>query len=122
MILLRRNLREMEYIPYEGESDIDPDTGRHTGDPIPQYGEPIPFKGNLSTPSGHTNATFYGEDIRYTHTLMMEPPDWDEPVNEHGLVRDGEDLYDITAVRLSLNYLSLALRRQTVNHADGDGT
>lgn len=119
MILLKRNLKEMEYIPYEGESDIDPDTGRHTGEPIPSYGEPIPFSGNISVPSLYANPTFYGEDIRYTHTLVMEPTD-DFKVDEYGKIRYNGDLYDIRAVRESLNYLHLALRKQTKNHADGE--
>lgn len=119
MILLKRNLKEMEYIPYEGESDIDPTTGRHTGEPVPSYGEPIPFKGNISAPSQYVNPTFYGEDIRYTHTLIMEPKEG-LSVDEYGLIRHNEDTYEIRAVRPSLNYLSLALRKQTVNHADGE--
>lgn len=119
MILLKRNLKEMEYIPYEGESDIDPDTGRHTGEPVPSYGEPIPFMGNISTPSGYVNPTFYGEDIRYTHTLAMEPTDKFEP-SEYGLIRYNDDTYEIRAVRPSLNYITLALRKVTVNNTDGD--
>lgn len=119
MQLLKRNLTDMEYIPYEGESDIDPETGLHTGEPVPQYGSPIPFKGNISAPSQYVNPTFYGEDIRYTHTLMMNPPE-DFTVDEYGKIRYGNDLYDIRAVRPSINYLALALRKQTVNHADGE--
>lgn len=120
MQLLRRNLKEMEYIPYEGESDIDPNTGLHTGEPVPSYGEPIPFEGNISTPSGYVNPTFYGEDIRYTHTLTMDPTDEFEP-DEYGLIQYDGDTYAIRAVRESLNYLTLALQKQTVNHAEGDG-
>ena len=118
MILLKRNLKEMEYIPYEGESDIDPTTGLHTGEPVPSYGEPIPFHGNISAPSQYVNPTFYGEDIRYTHTLAMEPTD-DVPVDEHGLIRYNGDTYEIRAVRRSLNYITLALRKQTVNNDSG---
>jgi len=121
VILLKRNLKEMEYIPYEGESDIHPDTGLHTGEPIPSYGEPIPFLGNISAPSQYVNPTFYGEDIRYTHTLAMEPND-EVPVNEYGLIRYNGEMYEIRAVRPSLNYLNIALRKQTVDHADGEET
>ena len=119
MKLLKRNLKEMEYIPYEGESDIDPDTGLHTGEPVQSYGEPIPFLGNISAPSLYVNPTFYGEDIRYTHTLAMEPTDEFE-VNEYGLIRYNGDTYEIRAVRPSLNYVTLALRKQTINHSDGE--
>ena len=119
MILLKRNLKEMEYIPYEGESDIDPDTGLHTGEPTLQYGEPIPFLGNISSPSQYVNATFYGDDVRYTHTLSMEPTEEFMPT-EHDLIRFSGETYEIRAVRPSLNYLTLALRKQTVNHAEGE--
>lgn len=119
MILLKRNLKEMEYIPYEGESDIDPTTGRHTGEPVPSYGEPIPFHGNISAPSQYVNSTFYGEDIRYTHTLAMEPTE-EVPVDEYGLIRYNGDTYEIRAVRPSLNYVTLALRKQTKNNAESD--
>lgn len=117
MILLKRNLKEMEYLPYEGESDIDPTTGQHTGEPVPSFGEPIPFLGNISAPSQYVNPTFYGEDIRYTHTLVMDPHA-DFPVNEYGMIRYLGDLYEIRAVRPSLNYISLALRKQTKDHSE----
>lgn len=120
MKLLRRNLKEMEYIPYAGETDIDPDTGRHTGEPIPSYGEPLSLKGNISVPSQYVNPTFYGADIRYTHTLLLEFPKDGTEINEYGLIRYKDDLYEIRAVRPSLNHLSIALRKQTVNHADGE--
>lgn len=120
MQLLKRNMKEMEYIPYEGESDIDPTTGHHTGEPIPQYGEPIPFMGNISTPSQYVNPTFYGEDIRYTHTLIMDPQ-IKFKVDEYGKVRYLDDLYKIRAIRPSLNYLSLALLKQTKDHIEDNG-
>lgn len=119
MRLLERNLTDLEYIPYEGESDIDPTTGRHTGEPVPHYGEPIPFRGNISAPSQYVNPTFYGQDIRYTHTLLMEPPD-EFIIDEYGLVKYKGDTYEIRAVMESLNYLSVALRKQTKNNADGE--
>lgn len=119
MKLLKRNLTEFEYLPYKGESDIDPETGLHTGDPVPQYGEPIPLEGNISTPSQLVNPTFYGEDIKYTHTLVMEPPE--TAIDEYGLIQWNGDTYDIRAVRPSLNFLALALRKRTKDHADGEG-
>lgn len=119
MRLLKRNLTEFEYLPYEGESDLDPDTGMHTGEMRPQYGDPIPYEGNISVPSGYVNPTFYGADIRYTHTLVMEPPGEDETqIDEHGLIRWRGNLYEIRAVRESLNVLSVALRRRTGNHGE----
>lgn len=119
MKLLKRNLTEFEYLPYTGESDIDPETELHTGDPVLQYGEPIPMEGNISIPSQFVNPTFYGEDIKYTHTLVMEPPE--TAIDEYGLIRWKDDIYEIRAVRPSLNFLALALRKRTKNNADGEG-
>lgn len=118
MKLLKRNLKEFDYLPYIGESDIDPETGKHTGEPVPTYGKPVQYEGNISVPSQLVNPTFYGEDIRYTHTLVMEPPETD--INEYGLVVWEGDTYEIRAIRPSLNVLSLALRKRTKDHSDGE--
>ena len=119
MKCLRRNMTEFEYIPYSGlTSDLNEDE-EHTGEFHPVYDSPIQCKGNISVPSGYTNQTFYGTDIRYTHVLVMEN---NKPnITETGLVRWKGELYDVRAVRQSLNGLSVALRRQTKdNNPDGD--
>ena len=117
MRLLKRNTTTFEYEPNTGEeSDLD-ENGNHTGDYQPVFGGPVEKKGNISTPSGYTNQTFFGQDIRYTHVLVMDHID--EDINEDGRIRWKGDLYDIRAVRPSLNVLSVALRKQTVNHEAG---
>lgn len=125
MKCLERNKTDFEYMPYSGmDTDLN-DEGEHTGEFHPEYGDPIPYRGNISTPSGRENQTFYGEDIRYTHTLVMDNPDVD--INEYGVIRWKGNLYDIQAVKPSINSVSIALRRQTEAHADpyvepeGDG-
>ena len=111
MRLLRRNTTEFEYLPYSGtETDLN-DDGEHTGEFRPEYGDPVIYRGNISSPSGHTVHQFYGEDIRYTHTLVLDNPNAD--IEEHGMIRWKNNLYEITAVRPSLNVLSVALRRIT---------
>lgn len=118
MKLLLRNMTDFEYLPYSGvDSDIN-DEGEHTGEFHHVYGDPVPMRGNISSPSGHTNQTFYGEDIRYTHTLVMDDPNAE--MDEHGLIRWQNQLYDITAIRPTLNVLSVALKRHTKDYADGD--
>ena len=124
MRCLERNKTSFEYLPYNGEESDLNEYGEHTGEFHPDYGDPIPYRGNISTPSGRSNQTFYGEDIRYTHTLVMELPK--EEISVHGLIRWTGDLYDIQAVRPSINSLTVALRRQTGDYgepyeADGDG-
>ena len=118
MKLLKRNLTEFEYLPYDGvETDLN-DDGEHTGEFHPEYGEPVTYRGNISVPSGYTNQAFYGMDVRYSHVLVLD--DVNADIQETGLIRWKGELYDIRAVRPSLNVLSIAIRKQTVNHADGD--
>lgn len=116
MKCLRQNMTKFEYLPYDGvETDLN-DDGEHTGEFHRNYGDPIPYKGNISTPSGKVNQTFYGDDIRYTHTLVMDNPDVD--IHEGGVIRWKGNLYDVQAVRPSLNSVSIALRQQTKVHED----
>lgn len=118
MKCLKRNQRPLEYLPYAGTgSDIDTN-GDHTGDYSDSkilYGTPIPFRGNISVPSGQANQTFYGKNIRYTHVLVMNKPTFE--FNEYGLVRWNGRLYDIKAVYPSMNSFCVALHQQTVNLA-----
>lgn len=115
MKCLRRNMTEFEYLPYLGtETDLN-ESGEHTGEFYPEYGAAVPYMGNISTPSGQTNQTFYGEDIRYTHTLVMGDPNVD--IRENGVIRWNDAFYDIIAVRRSPNTVSIAIRKQTVNMA-----
>ena len=118
MKLLRRNSTEFEYLPYTGlSSDLNEDE-EHTGEFHPVYDSPVTYRGNISSPSGYTNQMFYGTDIRYTHVLVMDNPHAE--IQETGLIRWKGNLYDIRAVRPSINGLSVALRRQTKDHSGGD--
>ena len=118
MKLLRRNMTEFTYYPHSGEtSDLD-EHGRHTGHYEPVHAEPVQCLGNISIPNGETMHAFYGEDIRYTHSLLMEDPD--APIDEYGVIEWKGHRYDILAVRRSLNNLSAALKRQTESHDEPD--
>ena len=112
---LKRNEKPFEYLPWTGaESDLN-SNGEHTGEFYPVYGDPVPYRGNISMPSGQAIQTFYGLDARYTHVLVLHEPDAD--IREQGQIRYNGRLYDITAVRPSLNVLSVALRQKTEDHA-----
>lgn len=116
MKCLERNKTSFEYLPYDGvETDLN-EYGEHTGEFHRQYGKAVPYKGNISSPSGQTMYMFYGDDVRYTHTLVMDNPNVD--INEYGLIRWKGDLYEIRARKPSLNAVSFALRKQTVANDD----
>ena len=119
MRLLLRNTTKFDYLPYDGvETDLN-DDGEHTGEFHPSYGNPITYRGNISSPNGQTQQTFYGEDIRYTHTLLMDDPN--VPITEHGIIRWKGHLYEVTAVRPSINSLTVALKRMTDGEDDPVG-
>ena len=119
MRLLKRNTTPFEYLPNSGvDSDLNSD-GEHTGEYHTVFGTAVSYRGNISAPSGQTNWTFYGLEGRYTHTLVMDNPKAD--IKEGGAVRWNGHLYDVIAVRPSLNVLSVALRRQTENNVPVTG-
>ena len=117
MRTLERNKTDFEYFPYKDVStDVDAN-GDHTGDYSDkrEYYDPVPYRGNISTPSGQANQTFYGMNIQYTHILVMDPPK--DEFNEYGLVRWKGNMYEVKAVRQSLNCFSAALKQMTKDNA-----
>lgn len=117
MKLLIRNRTEFEYYAYTGvDSDVDEETGMHTGIWKPVYDDPMTYKGNISAPSGSAIQAFDGLDIRYTHVLVMDNPNVD--IKETGYIVWKENTYDVTAVRPSLNSVSIALHQRTVDNGD----
>ena len=115
MKCLKRNMTTFEVLPYTGvDTDLNND-GEHTGEFHHEHGDPVSYKGNISAPSGRANQTFYGLDIRYTHTLVMDNPK--VPITEKDQIRWKGDLYDVQAVLPSLNAVSIALRKQTKDHS-----
>lgn len=117
MKLLKRNCTEFAYYAYEGlGSDVDRD-GFHTGIPQRVYAtEPKTYRGNISSPSGAAVQAFDGLDIRYSHVLVMDDPTVD--IKETGYIEWKGNLYDVTAVRPSLNFLSVALMERTKDNGD----
>ena len=117
MKLLRRNTTEFEYYAYTGlDDDIDPATELHTGIPKPVYEEPVTYRGTISAPSGSAVQAFDGLEVRYTNILVMDNPNAD--IHETGYIVCKGKQYLITAVRPSMNVLSIALIERTVDHGD----
>lgn len=117
MRLLVRNRTSFQYYGYTGlESDVDETTGLHTGVWRPVYAKPVKYYGNISSPSGAAVQAFDGLDIRYSHILLMDDPNAD--IRETGYIVWNGRKYDVTAVRPSLNVLSVALHQRTEDHGD----
>lgn len=110
----RRNTSLFLYKAYLGKQErlID---GRHTGMPEAQYGEPVQYRGNISVPTGFATANLFGIDTQYTHILVMDNPDAD--IAEDGLIEWKGNVYEVKAVRPSINVLSVALKKRTKNAA-----
>ncbi len=116
MHLLRRNETVFEYLPPDGVTSDLNEFGQHTGERYPVHRDPVQYRGNISTPSGVVSNEFFGTDTRYTHVLVMSDPDVD--ISELGMIRWKGDLYEIRAVRPSINTFSAALRKKTANRAE----
>lgn len=117
MKCLKRNMTEFKYYAYAGlTSDVDEETGLHTGVPKPVYADHVSYKGNISSPSGSTVQAFDGLEIRYSHVLVMDDPNAD--IKETGYILWKGNKYSVEAVRPSLNFLSVALRQQTQDYGD----
>lgn len=116
MKVLRRNMTKFEYIGYTGEeTDIDPETGLHTGEARAEEKEPVAYRGSISAEKYLANQKYYGEEARYTHTIIMDNPDAD--IREDGVIRWRGEEYEIRAVHRSINVLSVQIRKKTKNHA-----
>lgn len=110
MRLLKRNCTGATYYPYTGQtSDLNED-GLHTGEYHPVYGDAVEIhRANLSTASGRTEQNSAGKDNRYTHTMLIDRKSLE--IEEHGKIECKGESYEILAVRRSLSFISLALRR-----------
>lgn len=113
MRLLRRNTRPFLYKAY-GMAIERMQDGRHTGEPEVSYTGPVEYRGTISPPSGFVNEQLFGLDIKYTHVLLMDDPAAD--IKESGIIIYKDAVYDIKAVRPSINVLAIALEKRTDNN------
>lgn len=120
MRLQRINTRKFFYRAYLGEREIIKDE-RHTGNTEPFYAEPVEKFGNISAPSGFSTHQLFGIETKYSHVLLMQGIDPD--IKEDGLIDWNGAVYEITAVRPSLNVLAVALKKRVDNNkvVDEDG-
>ena len=114
MRLMNRNMAAFRYYPLSGEAEILND-GMHTGNWRPTYGLPVEYYGTFSPPSGTASANLFGLNTQYTQVHVMDRTDAE--IEETGLIEWKYGFYEITAVRPSLNVLSVALKKRTKNAA-----
>lgn len=114
MRMLKRQETEFEYMPYYGKTEI-LDDGRHTGRYGLRLGGRETYRGNLAMPTGYVQATWFGIDKDYSHILIIADPKAD--IKEEGIIECEGNTYVIQAVRPSINFLSIAMRRVTKEEA-----
>lgn len=114
MRLQKRNTTVFDYRAYLGESEVIRN-GLHSGNAEPVYDSPVQKHGSISSPYGFATNQLFGIDTKYTHILLMDRVDPD--IVENGLIDWKGAVYEITAVRPSLNVLAVALKKRTVNNA-----
>lgn len=118
MRLLRRNTTTFEYRANLGEQEILLN-GMHTGNYGITYADPVRYRGNISAPSGFATDNLFGVNTQYTHVLVMDKPDVD--IMEDGLIDWKGAVYEVKAVRPSINQVSIALKKRTANNAPVTG-
>ena len=116
MKLQRRNTVLFQYKPVIGQEERLLN-GMHTGNYGPVYGDPVVYRGNISVPSGFATDNLFGVNTQYTHVLVMD--NVNANIAEDGLIEWNGSKYDVKAVRQSINVLSAALKKRTVNNAAG---
>ena len=114
MKLLRRDTVEFQYRPYSGALEGQTDE-RHTGNYEPEYGYPVTYRGNISPPGDSMSNRLFGRNGNYTHVLLMDNPKAN--ILESGIIEWNNGVYEIYAISRSKNFMHVALRKKTVNHA-----
>lgn len=114
MKLLRRDTVEFQYRPLSAAMETQTDN-RHTGNLKPEYGYPVTYRGNISPAGGYVANQLFGQNSNYTHVLLMDDPTAD--VQESGIIEWNNGVYEIYSISRSRNFMHVALRKKTVNHA-----
>ena len=117
---LRRNTTVFEYLPPGGVTSDLNDNGEHTGEFYQVHKDPVEYRGTITMPGGYVSTEFFGTDERYTHVLILDDPEAD--IDKLGMIRWKGKMYEIRAVRPSINTLNIALREKTMNNVEPDPT
>ena len=116
MRLLRRNTTKVDYYEYEGlQTDLNED-GLHTGEFEPAYFPTKTLRGTISVPSGRAIQMFDGLNVQYSYVMVID--DSNPGLDEAGKIVWNNKVFDIVAIRSSLNFTTIALKENTTDHFD----
>ena len=116
MRLARRNTTLFDYYAFNGQTTGRDENGFYTGEPALSYATPVTLRGTISAPSGSVVQALDGLEEAYTNTLVMDTPN--TGIKEDGLICWNGEYYAVVAVRPSINFTLIALRKKIVNHGD----
>ena len=129
MLQLRINSRRMWTSVFVGNKQERDKNGDYTGRLIPEYSEPVMFRGNLSPSRGTVRDDIFGESLQYSKTLSVTNMDigineqsilWDEkPVlDANGKADPKTAKYRVAAIARGHYHIHYALRQ--MNAEDGE--
>ena len=121
-----RNKSRFYYASYLGRTEIIDEYGNATGEYKVSYSEPIEKFGNISAAQGEMESRQFGESESYDKVIVLD--DRNAPIDEHSILwvdtlphfdedgsTDTPHDYVVTRKAVSLNTVSLAIRKVRVN-------
>ena len=121
-----RNKSKFYYASYIGETEIIDECGNATGEYKISHGNPIKCLGNVSAAQGEVQSRQFGESESYDKVIVLD--DRNAPIDEHSILwvdtlphlnedgtTDTPHDYEVTRKALSLNSVSLAIRKVSVS-------
>ena len=121
-----RNKSKFYYASYKDQAEIIDEYGNATGEFEISYGNPIKCLGNVSAAQGEVQSRQFGESESYDKVIVLD--DRNAPIDEHSILwvdtlphlnedgtTDTPHDYEVTRKALSLNSVSLAIRKVSVS-------
>jgi hypothetical protein len=127
-----RNKTKFYYAAYIGETEIIDEYGNATGEYRISYSNPVEYKANISAAQGEMQSRQFGESESYDKVIVLD--DINAPIDEHSILwvdtlphlnDDGTTPtphdYEISRKAVSLNCVSLAIRKVKVTRGEVNG-
>ena len=125
MRCMARNKSKFYYASYLGKTEIKDENGYRTGEHSIEYSNPVQCFGNISAAKGEMQSRQFGESESYDRVIVLD--DINAPIDEHSILwvdtlphlnDDGTTAtphnYEVTSKAVSLNGLTLAIRKVKV--------